>query len=58
MTAVGVTPGRPLVAEDIRDLQSWTMHGGRRYADGPSFGSVNRSSGLITVRSTLVATWV
>jgi hypothetical protein len=35
----------------------------RRYAGGPSsggpsFGSVSRSSGLITVRSTLVATWV
>jgi hypothetical protein len=30
----------------------------RRYAGGPSFGNVSRSSGLITVRSTLVATWV
>jgi hypothetical protein len=30
----------------------------RRYAGGASFGSVSRSNGLITVRSTLVATWV
>jgi hypothetical protein len=30
----------------------------RLYAGGSSFCSVNRSNGLITVRSTLVATWV
>ena len=30
----------------------------RRQAGGPSFGNISRSSGLITVRSTLVATWV
>ena len=49
-------PSGPVVAEDVRDLQSWTGHvdrSGRR----PSFGSVSRSSGLIKVRSRLVATW-
>jgi hypothetical protein len=30
----------------------------RRYAGGPSCGSISRSRGLSTVRSTLVATWV
>ena len=29
-----------------------------RYAGGPSFGRISRSSGLITVRSVLIATWV
>src|SRR5712675_40691 len=28
MTAVGMTPRGPVVAEDVRDLQSWTGHGG------------------------------
>jgi hypothetical protein len=28
-----------------------------RYAGGPSFAKVRRSSGLVTVRSRLVATW-
>src|SRR5262245_15239596 len=27
MAAVGVTPGGPVVAEDVRDLQSWPRHG-------------------------------
>ncbi len=26
MTAVGMTPRGPVVAEDVRDLQSWTAH--------------------------------
>jgi hypothetical protein len=26
VTAVGVTPSEAVVAEDIRDLQSWTTH--------------------------------
>ena len=28
MTAVGVKPSEPVVAKDIRDLQSWTTHEG------------------------------
>ncbi len=28
VTAVGMTPRGPVVAEDVRDLQSWTGHGG------------------------------
>jgi hypothetical protein len=28
MAAVGVTPGGPVVAEDVRDLQSWPCHEG------------------------------
>ena len=35
MTAIGVTPGGPVVAEDIRNLQSWTRHGGCRLARPP-----------------------
>ena len=30
VTGVGRTPCRPVVAEDIRDLQRWTGHGRRR----------------------------
>ena len=36
VTAVGVTPSGPVVAEDVRDLQSWTGHVAR-YAGGSSF---------------------
>jgi hypothetical protein len=28
VTAVGLTPRGPVVAEDVRDLQSWTGHVG------------------------------
>jgi hypothetical protein len=28
VTAVGMTPRGPVVAENVRDLQSWTGHGG------------------------------
>ena len=57
MAAVGVTPSgawsrkypRPPELDD-----PWRAG----VAGGPSFGSVSRSSGLITVRSTLMATWV
>ena len=31
VAAVGVTPRGPVVAEDVRDLQSWTGHGGAVY---------------------------
>src|SRR6202162_1153656 len=27
VTAIGVTPSRPVIAEDIRDLQRWPPHG-------------------------------
>src|SRR5712691_4035202 len=36
MPAVGFTPGRAVVAENVRDLQSWSSHGRRRYAAGGS----------------------
>ena len=45
---VGSTPRRPVVAEDIRDLQRWTGHGRGRYAGGWSFlllGVMRRDSG-------------
>jgi len=61
VTAVGMTPRGPVVAEDIRDLQSWTGHVGR-YAGGSSFffgtSGVSLSSGLMTSRMMLAATWV
>ena len=28
---VGMTPSGPVAAEDVRDLQSWTGHGGAVY---------------------------
>ena len=31
---VGFTPSRPVVAEDVRDLQSWPAHVGGAYAAG------------------------
>ena len=34
MPAVGFTPGRTVVAENVRDLQSWSSHGRRRYGAG------------------------
>ena len=27
VASIGVTPRRPVIAEDIRDLQDWTGHG-------------------------------
>src|SRR5712691_11089377 len=36
VTAVGMTPRGPVVAEDVRDFQNWTGHVGR-YAGGSSF---------------------
>jgi hypothetical protein len=29
MAAVGAPPGGPVIAEDVRDLHSWTGHGWR-----------------------------
>src|SRR5882672_2108138 len=34
MPAVGLTPSRTVVAENVRDLQSWSSHGRRRYGAG------------------------
>src|SRR5258707_14865216 len=31
MPAVGLAPGRTVFAENVRDLQSWSSHGRRRY---------------------------
>src|SRR5712664_4504527 len=36
MPAVGLTPGGTMVAENVRDLQSWPSHGRRRYGAGGS----------------------
>src|SRR3984957_9946229 len=36
MPAVGLTPGRTVVAENVRDLQSWSSHGRRLYGAGGS----------------------
>ena len=32
--AVGLTPSRAVIAENIRDLQSWSSHGRWRYGAG------------------------
>ena len=55
---VGLTPSGPVVAQDIRDLQGCRPMRDRVMPAAPPAGSVSRSRGLITVRSTLVATWV
>ena len=34
MAAVGLAPGGTVVAEDVRDLQSWSSHERRRYCAG------------------------
>jgi hypothetical protein len=31
MGAVGLTPSGAVIAEDVRDLQTWSSHGRRRY---------------------------
>src|SRR3977135_1278243 len=36
MPSVGLTPSRTMVAENVRDLQSWSSHGRRRYGAGGS----------------------
>jgi hypothetical protein len=36
MPAVDLTPGRAVIAEDVRDLQSWSSHSRRRYGAGCS----------------------
>ena|SRR5579864_825822 len=34
MTGVGLAPRRPVLAEDVRDLQRWTRHDSRGQARG------------------------
>src|SRR5689334_13334368 len=34
MPAVSLTPSMTVVAENVRDLQSWSIHGRRRYGAG------------------------
>jgi hypothetical protein len=34
MAAIGLTPSRAVIAEDVRDLQSWSSHGRWRYGAG------------------------
>ena len=36
MAGIGLTPSRPVVAENVRDLQRWLSHGRRRYGAGGS----------------------
>src|SRR5215472_11757403 len=38
MSAIGLPPSRAVIAEDVRDLQSWSSHGLRRGAVRPSRG--------------------
>src|ERR1700682_3176285 len=34
MPAIGLTPGRTVIAENVRDLQRWSSHSRRRYGAG------------------------
>jgi len=63
--AIGLTPSRAVIAEDVRDLQSWLSHGRRRYgADGSSVfclarlrrGALRPSRGLSILAIIPVAT--
>jgi hypothetical protein len=56
--AICITPCGPWSRKMSATSRAGLLMEAGRYAGGPSVGSVNRSSGLITVRSTLVATWV
>jgi hypothetical protein len=44
--AVGLAPGRAVIAENVRDLQSWSSHGRRRYGAGGSGSSGSRLARL------------
>src|SRR5271168_2076167 len=65
MPAVGLTPSRTVVAENVRDLQSWSSHGQRRYGAGVSAlsrfarrrrGARRPSSGLSILAISPIAT--
>src|ERR1700746_1446410 len=67
MPAVGLTPSRTMIAENVRDLQSWSSHGRRRYGAGGSAvarfarlrrGALRASSGLSILAIIPVATRV
>src|SRR5712664_4040862 len=67
MPAVGLTPSRTMVAENVRDLQSWSSHGRRRYGAGGSAlsrfarlrrGALRSSRGLSILAIIPVATRV
>ena len=65
MPAVGLTPSRTVIAENVRDLQSWSSHGRRRYGAGGFSvsclarlrrGTLRPSSGLSILEISPVAT--
>src|ERR1700751_4930877 len=65
MPAVGLTPSRTVIAENVRDLQSGSRHGRRRYAAGGCSvsrlarlrrGALRPSSGLSILEIIPVAT--
>ena len=67
MPAVGFTPSRTVIAEDVRDLQSWSSHGRRGYGAAGSSGcrlarlrrgALRPSSGLAILAIIPVATRV
>ena len=67
MAAVGLAPSGTVVAEDVRDLQSWSSHDRRRYRAGGSSvcrlgglrrGGLRRASGLSILEISPVATRV
>jgi hypothetical protein len=67
MAAIGLAPSGTVVAEDIRDLQSWSSHSRRRYCTGGSSVSrfarlwrraLRRASGLSILAMIPVATRV
>ena len=67
MAAVGLAPSRTVVAEDVRDFQSWSSHNWRRYGAGGSSvsrfarlwrGALKRASGLSILAIIPVATRV
>src|SRR6267142_4981798 len=67
MPAVGIAPGRTVIAENVRDFQSWSSHGRRRYGAAGSAlsrlarrrrGALRSSSGLSILAIIPVATRV
>jgi hypothetical protein len=64
---LGLAPGRTVIAENVRDLQSWSSHGRRRYGAGGSLlsrlvrlrrGALRSSRGLSILTIIPVATLV
>src|SRR6516225_9311203 len=66
MAAVGLTPSKAMVAEDVRDLQSWSNHSRQRYGAGGFSsrfarlrrGALRPSSGLSILAISPIATRV